>query len=173
MNFAAFPRPTPAPTTPLSHHACRWTGQAPRRATGGYHMLPLMYEQYKKVDRRFETDELNSWLVLGRLPHTHWLQWVYPLKAHPVRCPRFLISDCWKGAGVLGWPGRPGRVALKVAPQRERFYAPKGLGGWREITGRVQTNFPDRSFVPIRCINIPGHRQISHCFRVLPPLPPI
>jgi hypothetical protein len=31
--------------------------------TGGYHMLPLMYEQYKKVDRRFETDELNSWLV--------------------------------------------------------------------------------------------------------------
>ena len=26
-------------------------------------MLPLMYQQYVKVDRRFETDELNSWVV--------------------------------------------------------------------------------------------------------------
>eukprot|EP00668_Euglena_longa_P045746 GGOE01061426.1.p3 GENE.GGOE01061426.1~~GGOE01061426.1.p3 ORF type:complete len:227 (+),score=78.72 GGOE01061426.1:1097-1777(+) len=31
--------------------------------TGGYHLLPLMYQNYVKVDRRFQTDELNSWVI--------------------------------------------------------------------------------------------------------------
>ena len=31
--------------------------------TGGYHFLPLMYENYCIVDKRFKTDEPNSWII--------------------------------------------------------------------------------------------------------------
>jgi len=78
--------------------------------TGGYHFLPLLDKHYRKIDKRFDTDEAYSWVItqveLFIEAPLCFLTYRALVKKHPSRYI-LVILTCftqWAGAVVFFFP---------------------------------------------------------------------